>query len=288
MRSLDVIADPLEPDLATRFGAAHGLRIPVRSGSLEGDLFVLDVPGLCSDDLQLAEEAGGRIESALDHRERMQATEEAAAMRARLALARDLHDSVVQFLAGFTFRLEGMKKSAAAGRDVAADLDALQHDLVGEQRDLRRLIAELRGTSGGEAVADLGASLRLLGERIAAQWTVDFRLASGTEPIRVPAHIDRHVGQLVREAAANAVRHGGARRIDARLARANGHVELEIADDGSGFPVAGSFDDDELQERRLGPLSLRERVHNLGGTLRLRSSAAGATLNIVLPLEGPQ
>ena len=287
MRSLDIVPGPVHPELAALYRAAGGVRIPVRSGTLEGDLFVLDVPGLCSDDLQLAEETGQRIEAALEHRERMQATEEAAAMRARLSLARDLHDSVVQFLAGFTFRLEGMKKGAAAGREVAADIEALQHELVGEQRDLRRLIAELRGTSGGEGVADLGESLTHLGRRISAQWDVDFRLAPSPSAIRVPAHIDRHVGQLVREAAANAVRHGGARRIDTRLVRANGQLELEIRDDGSGFPVAGDFGDDELHARRLGPLSLRERVHNLGGRLRLRSSASGATLNIVLPLETP-
>ncbi len=103
----------------------------------------------------------------------------------------------------------------------------------------------------------------------------------------MPSHIDRHVGQLVREAAANAVRHGRARKVSTRLARANGHLELEISDDGSGFPVSGDFDDDELHARRIGPLSLRERVHNLGGRLRLRSCPSGATLNITLPLEAP-
>jgi signal transduction histidine kinase len=285
MRKLEVVATPLHPEIAGRYGARRGLRIPVRSGTLQGDLFVLDVPGMCSDDLQIAEEAGQRIAAALEQRERMQATEEAAEMRARLSLARDLHDSVVQFLAGFTFRLEGTKKAAAAGRSVQEDIEGLQHELVGEQRDLRRLIAELRGTGGGEGASDLAQSVGALGRRIAAQWDVEFRLAPTTGAIEVPAHIDRHVGQLVREAAANAVRHGGATRIETRLEQVDGRLELEISDDGSGFPTSGEFDDDELHDRRIGPLSLRERVHNLGGRLRLRSCPDGATLNIVLPLE---
>jgi signal transduction histidine kinase len=288
MRSLDVIESPVHPEIAGRYDARRGLRIPIRSGALQGDLFVLDVPGLCSDDLTVAEKTGETIAAALDHRERMQATEEAAAMRARLGLARDLHDSVVQFLAGFTYRLEGMKKAAVGGRDVGAEIEALQHELVGEQRDLRRLIAELRGVSGGGAAADLAESLRALGLRISAQWDVEFTFtARGEAPIEVPRHIDRHVGQLVREAAANAVRHGGARRIDTSLAIANGEIELEISDDGSGFSVAGEFDEEELDARRIGPWSLRERVRNLRGRLRLRSSPAGATLHILLPLEAP-
>jgi signal transduction histidine kinase len=239
MRKLETVAAPLHPELADRYGARRGLRIPVRSGTLEGDLFVLDVPGMCSDDLQIAEEAGERIAAALEQRERMQATEDAAEMRARLSLARDLHDSVVQFLAGFTFRLEGTKKAAAAGRPVQEDIEALQRELVGEQRDLRRLIAELRGTAGGEGDRDLAQSLGALGRRISAQWDVEFRLTPTSGTIEVPAYIDRHVGQLVREAAANAVRHGGARRIETRLGRENGHLQLEISDDGSGFPGAG-------------------------------------------------
>ncbi|HEX8583664.1 MAG TPA: histidine kinase [Allosphingosinicella sp.] len=288
MRSLDVISSPLHPELASRYAAERGLRIPIRSGVLQGDLFVLDVPGLCSDDLQIAEKTGERIVAALDDRERMQATEEAAAMRARLGLARDLHDSVAQFLAGFTYRLEGMKKGAGAGREVVGEIEALQRELVGEQRDLRRLIAELRGGGGDGAAADLTESLRVLGRRISAQWDVDFIVtAAGEERIEVPPHLERHVGQLVREAAANAVRHGGARRIETRLKKADGQIELEITDNGSGFSVAGEFDEDELDARRIGPLSLRERVRNLRGHLRLRSSPSGATLNIVLPMESP-
>jgi signal transduction histidine kinase len=280
--------EPVHRELTARHGARQGLRIPVRSAAMSGDLFVFDVPGLCSDDLAIAEETAERLAAVLEHRDRFQATEEAAAMRAGLALARDLHDSVVQFLAGMTFRLEGLKKVAAGGRDVSAEIDALQQELVREQRDLRRLIADLRSGGGGggrEARVDLSASLRKMAARTAAQWDVACRVAADDTPLLVPRSLERHVGQLVREAVANAVRHGGAGRIDARLGAAEGTLLLEIADNGSGFPVAGDFADEELEARRIGPSSLRERVHNLGGSLRLHSSAQGASLKIMLPLE---
>jgi len=286
LRSLRDVQEPVHPELSARYGATGGLRIPLRSAAITGNLFVFDVPGLCSDDLPLAEEAGERLAVALEHRERFQATEDAAALRAGLALARDLHDSVVQFLAGLTFRLEGMKKIAAGGRDVSAEVEALQQELVREQRDLRRLIADLRSGGGDrEARVDLSASLRKMGARTAAQWDVACRVAADDQPLLVPLSLERNVGQLVREAVANAVRHGGADRIDARLAAAEGSLQLEITDNGTGFPINGEFADDELEARRIGPSSLRERVHNLGGTLRLHSSPEGASVKIILPLE---
>ncbi|HEY0414085.1 MAG TPA: histidine kinase [Allosphingosinicella sp.] len=277
---------PLDAAFAGRFGVDRGLRIPVRSSWVEGDLFVLDVVGLCSDDLGVAEETGEQVSAALEHGELFHATEEAAAMRARLSFARDIHDSVVQFLAGLTFRMEGVRKAARAGGAIDAEIDSLQGELSREQQDLRRFIAELRSGRSPSPRTDLPASLRTLVGRMASQWGVECRLESSPESIEVPAALDQDVQQLVREAVANAVRHGRATAVEARLARQNGTLELAIADNGQGFPVRGEFESAELEARQIGPRSLHERVQNLGGTLRLASRDAGSQLLIRLPLKG--
>lgn len=281
------VHDPVHASLAALFGAERGLRIPLRSSSHSGDLLLLDVPGLCSDDLELAEEAARDAAAALEHSQLIDATEEAAEIRARLSLARDLHDSVVQFLAGLAFRLEGLKKRAAAGGDVSAEVDELQRDLAGEQLDLRDFIAGLRGAVSGDGRSrtDLSASLNELSERIAAQWGVACRLVAAPGEIPVTPSIEQNVRQLVREAAANAVRHGGASRIETRLACGAGGLELRISDNGRGFPLHGDFGEEELRARSIGPSSLRERVSLLGGALRLSSRATGSVLTIALPLE---
>lgn len=277
------LRDPVHPGLASEYEARRGLRIPLRSETVSGDLLVLDVPGLCSDDLDIAEVVAGQISAALKHGELFQATEEAAAMRARLSLARDLHDSVVQFLAGLTLRLEGVRKSAAAHRDVADDIEALQAELAREQQDLRRFIAELRATPAGltRERVELAASLRELTGRIAAQWNVECRVTSAPDRIDVPLGLEQNVRQIVREAVANAVRHGGATDVETHLHCAAGSLHVEIGDNGTGFPVAGDFDDAALAEH--GPSSLCERVRNLGGRLDLTSSATGSRLTIILP-----
>ena len=276
---------PLEPGFAAAHHLDRGLRIPLRSGGLEGELFLLGVPGLCSDDVERAEELAAELAAGLEHRELIQATQEAAAIRARLAVARDLHDSVVQFLAGLAFRLEGVRKVGAAGGDVSAEVDALQAELVREQQDLRRLIAELREdpalAAGGRA--ELVASLRELSGRIAAQWDVVCRVAAPRGEIDVPVSLERNLRQIVREAVANAVRHGRATAVETRLGRAEGTLEVEISDNGSGFPFEGERAPEELAG--AGPTSLWERVQNLGGRLRIASGRSGSRLSLELPLE---
>ena len=277
---------PVHPALAAEHGLDQGLRLPIHSALASGELLVLDVPGLAPDDLERAEQAAAALGQALEHRALFDATEEAAAMRARLSLARDLHDSVVQFLAGLAFRLEGLRKGAGAGRDIGGEVDELQRALAGEQQDLRRFIAELRAPPGAaRAPAELAQSLRELASRIASQWGVECRVITSAQRIEVPPPLERNVRQLVREAVANAVRHGRATAIETRLVREQGALRLEISDNGTGFPEAGEFGDSEMRDRRIGPVTLRERVHNLGGTLRLASSREGARISIALPLE---
>ena len=80
-------------------------------------------------------------------------------------------------------------------------------------------------------------------------------------------------------------RHGAARHLRLGLTLAGDGLCLEIADDGTGFPFAGLRSDAELWQRRLGPLTLHQRVRSLGGTLAIDSSRTGSTLSLRLPLE---
>ncbi len=77
------------------------------------------------------------------------AAADSAEARSRIVLARDLHDSVVQFLAGAAFRLEAMKRSEASGRKLEPELNELKQLMMQEQGELRAFITALRsGTRG--------------------------------------------------------------------------------------------------------------------------------------------
>src|SRR3546814_3873986 len=73
--------------------------------------------------------------------------------------------------------------------------------------------------------------------------------------------------QIISEATANAVRHGGATHVCVTLTRSRGDLEFCISDKGSGMLKAGS-------PRR--PQSLTARVADLGGRMTIRRFTPGS------------
>ena len=61
-------------------------------------------------------------------------------------------------------------------------------------------------------------------------------------------------------------------------------VRVIVADDGRGFRFHGHYDHATLAEMKLGPVTLKERIVSLGGSLSIDSSESGARLEIVLPV----
>ena len=90
--------------------------------------------------------------------------------------------------------------------------------------------------------------------------------------------MEHDLHQLIREGVANAVRHGKAERVELLFGGQGRQIELQIVDNGSGFP-------DGAGETIEGPRSLSERVRALGGQLRVDSGAAGSRIWITLPME---
>jgi signal transduction histidine kinase len=214
----------------------------------------------------------------LDRYALFDAIEAGAAVRARLSLARDVHDSIVQFLAGAAFRIEAIKRSAGSGAKVAPDLDELKRLFVEEQGEIRGFVTALRQHRDLD-LAEAVAELRALAERLGQQWSVDCRVSAEGEEVPIPIRLQLDLQQLLREAVANAVRHGGADRIDVGLSVASGQVELSVVDNGSGF--ANGKDGSVEAE----PWSLKERVERAHGSLRLRSAPGSTNVLISLPLK---
>ena len=93
----------------------------------------------------------------------------------------------------------------------------------------------------------------------------------------LPDDVTTTVYYVASEAIANAVKHAGATRIDVRIARCNGHLEVRIADDGRGGATvaAGS-----------GLAGLSDRVNAIGGALALQSrDGRGTIVEAVVPCE---
>jgi signal transduction histidine kinase len=77
--------------------------------------------------------------------------------------------------------------------------------------------------------------------------------------------------------------HAEGRHVALRLEAKARRIALLIEDDGKGF------DTDVAREGRYGLIGLNERLHLLGGTLRVESAPGdGTRLEAVLPLDAPR
>lgn len=276
-RRLHPFREGFDLGFAERFDVKRGIAIPVRAREYEGEMFVMGIDGLCSEDLRAAETLGTEISALFDRASMVAVSEEAAVARARMALARDLHDSVVQVLAGASFRLEGLKTWIASGEDPVPEIDAVKAELKEEQRNVRAFIAGLRSGRGWVRTTDLSSGLPIVAEQLRSRWSLECDLAEAGERVEGPLWIEHELHQIIHEAAANAVRHGGATRIDIALRREGVEIELAIADNGAGLPEDGAGANGM-------PWSVRERVMGLGGTLSFTAGDRGTRLAVRVPI----
>lgn len=282
LRGRGFIIEPVSAGLAEAItdtvGASLAIVASFRTDELAGALVLADIPGICDNHIRVANEIALEIQDSLSRHLHRQLASETAAAEVRLALARDLHDSLAQILAGTAMRLETVRRRARDGGDVGSEIDSLQAELSLEQRDLRGLIARLRGLSGAPDTVSLSSSLSWLGQRLSRQWGIECVIGDVAFPDAISGEFDYQLRQIVREAAANAARHGSATTVQIAAKAEDGHFALEIVDDGRGYGF-----EDGTARKPAKPKSLRERVRRLGGELAVESAADGTVVIIRIP-----
>lgn len=197
----------------------------------------------------------------------------------RRRIAADLHDGVVQDLAGTSYDLAVAADAAeAAPREQLASVlrrgaMATRHSM----RQLRSLLVEiyppnLRDTGLEPALNDLAARVAASGIEV----HVDVAATIGSE------ETERLIFRTAQEALRNVRDHADATTCTIAVTEANDGIELVVSDDGRGFAP------EQLAERRahghLGLALLADRVESLGGRLHVDSvPTAGTTLRLWLP-----
>lgn len=263
------------PPLADWAGEPEGVIVTFRCAAGSGQLLIAGIVGLCTDDLRPAEALAREIGLALDHEDMAALARANAAASLRHALARDLHDSVAQFLAGTLFRLEALRRWVADGRDPELEFVAMKDALRREQEQLRLMIERLRRGEEGDRRTDLVDEIETLLGEVGHHWRIATRLEAEARPLPVPVPLAHEVRQVVREAVANAARHGQCDSVVIALGRETGGLlRLSIGDNGKGFPSGAGVPR---------PRSISERVEALGGRLTVADRRPGVLLNIVLP-----
>ena len=223
------------------------------------------------------------------------AVEFQASLRERNRLAANLHDTLLQSLAGAGFQLDTCRRAVAR-----QDLGDTSDHLDVARRMLKHAVGELRGSvwalrtmpMAGQSFSDAVAALvNHLGSGHAAKISV----SCDGEPFEIPNFVAGNLLLVAQEAIRNALHHGQPKTVDLQIDydAASREVTMTVADDGSGFAVG---DEVGPAQGHFGLQGMRERIASLGGTLAIdsrpgrgtRVTAVVVTLAYDAQLEGVQ
>jgi two-component system, NarL family, sensor kinase len=215
-----------------------------------------------------------RVQRSRRSRERLLVHAVAAADHERRQLAQELHDDVIQDLAGVGYALSSLGDHLDATNGPA--VERIGNIVRRDVELLRAMVTELypRGPdpdSLARSLADLGSPLRHAGVHV--EINID-------EQLTVDETTATLIYRVARESVHNAQKHAEAQNVELRLAREDGCLVLTVVDDGRGFdpsaePAVGHF----------GLRLIRDTVAEAGGTLRVESGTGrGTRVALTLPL----
>jgi signal transduction histidine kinase len=203
-----------------------------------------------------------------------------AVIAERTRIARELHDSLAQSLAGTKLQIEvAMGTLPDPVSRTRRHLQLARSMVAAGLTEVRRSIWVLRAQAvrGAEG---LGSALRESLSRLTSDSGTRLTLDVAGEPRPLRPEVERNLLRVAHEAVTNALRHSGAENVSVTLHFTEDAVRLRVCDDGRGF-------DPETTRRggeHFGLLGMAERARALGGELRVESGAdAGTEIDCHLP-----
>jgi two-component system, NarL family, sensor kinase len=202
----------------------------------------------------------------------------------RRRIARELHDSLGQYLAALKINLDLLGQSGGSGSSAwyQESLEILDQ-CISETRTLSHLLHP--------------PLLDEAGLLTAVQWYVEgFSKRSGIkvsldipfELERLPETIEIALFRVLQEALTNVHRHSKSREAEIHLEINEHEAMLQVRDHGHGIPAAvlERFHNASA-EVGVGLSGMRERVNELGGRLEINSDNQGTLVSVSIPVEPP-
>jgi signal transduction histidine kinase len=204
----------------------------------------------------------------------------------RRKVARELHDSLGQYLVGLKINLDQLQASGV-------NLNQAQGLLLAETLDLtERSIAEVRTISHllhPPLLDEIGfeSAARWYAEGFAKRCGLNVNLQISDIGERLPKEIELALFRVLQESLTNVHRHANAKSIDIFLTCVGGRAVLIVHDDGRGISreVVARFRSGLASG--VGLAGMRERLAELNGTLQVEPSARGTKVRAEIPTVGP-
>ncbi|MDW8106795.1 MAG: sensor histidine kinase [Armatimonadota bacterium] len=187
----------------------------------------------------------------------------------RERIAQEFHDGLGHHLVSVIRGLE-LLMHRLRSRAHPTELETLQEQvdiLRGALDETRQTIQQLRAPES----IDLRAFVQRTAERVAQRLGAQLHCHCEPVPSELPPLHTLMLMRVVQEALSNVMKHAGSpHNLWVAFYVQDGHLNLRIADDGKGFPP------DTVVEG-MGLHNMRERIHALGGELRIQSAVGQGT-----------
>ncbi len=239
------------------------------------------------DDLETLASLADQAAIAFEHARLQDRLRELAVESERERIAREMHDGLAQVLGYVSTKSQAVEQLLAAGRvDAAraqmAELGAAARSLYVDVREailgLRSPISPGIGLIG--AIEDYGARFA-----DAAKVGVSVDATPAARDARLRPAVEANVFRIVQESLTNIRKHAGAGRVVIRLERVGEDLQVQISDDGRGFPAMAETGGDWP---RYGQAAMRERAAAIGGRIDWTNAAGGGGLvTLDIPIASP-
>jgi PAS domain S-box-containing protein len=188
----------------------------------------------------------------------------------RRRVGRELHDSIGQHLALLAIRAQRIDSGES---EAEGTLRADVHELHGKIKEIATKVSDLSHQLHSSELEFLG--LAIASEHLCREFSKQYGIDIDYEVKSVP-RLDSNVAlcfyRIIQECLRNVGKHSKAKRVILKLTGKADELTLTVTDDGVGFEPNSA-----QMGRGMGLLSMRERMHLVGGTLSIRSNVGKGT-----------
>ena len=247
-------------------GQARGVLVAVRDAA---------AARFTAADLEMVADFAGQATLAMELADARADRQRFLLLEDRSRIARDLHDHVIQQLFASGLELQSVAAAVPAGKS-ADRVARVVNQLDGAIAQIRTVIFALSSSSADRPDSVRHRIIDLVSEFDGGLEHTPVVTFKGQIDLAVTADLATDVLAVIRETLANVAKHSQARQVSIRVVVDEGHVTIEVQDDGVGVPPG---------RRRSGLANLEDRAVRRGGVLSLDTSAAGTRVFWRIPLE---
>ncbi len=196
----------------------------------------------------------------------------------RRRLARELHDSIGQYLVSVLMTFETLVNATPS---IEAHRVVEMRELIESCLSETRTISHLLHPPLLDEIG-LNSALKWFIDQFSARSGIEVRLNIITED-RLSSSMETMLFRVVQEALTNIHKHSGSATAEVTLNASAGEIFLEVKDFGKGMPKSRLGRDGALgKELGVGLAGMHERVSELGGDFRVMSGTEGTTIRVAL------